>query len=166
MTAHLRPALVNDYIWSAVSTTWKTPREGADQSTAQMSPASTASNTLEKPQVAPAPDYSVLNTDLSEGAPRQLHEVPTFTSALEKRQWAKQHMAGACRMFARLFPDGASGHISLRDPVNPSCFWISTSHPSIHPSIPPDRLPQHRYSKSLASPNRRNPKIHMACTLL
>ncbi|EEH10052.1 predicted protein [Histoplasma capsulatum G186AR] len=34
-------------------------------------------------------------------------------------------MAGAFRIFAKLgFADGASGHISLRDPVNPNYFWI------------------------------------------
>ncbi|KAL4949879.1 class II aldolase and Adducin domain-containing protein [Aspergillus filifer] len=35
-------------------------------------------------------------------------------------------MAGAFRVFAKLgFADGASGHISLRDPVDPETFWIN-----------------------------------------
>ncbi|KAL4940184.1 hypothetical protein BDV06DRAFT_213712 [Aspergillus oleicola] len=35
-------------------------------------------------------------------------------------------MAGAFRIFAKLgFADGASGHISLRDPVDPETFWIN-----------------------------------------
>ncbi|KAK0618755.1 Meiotically up-regulated gene 14 protein [Lasiodiplodia hormozganensis] len=35
-------------------------------------------------------------------------------------------MAGAFRIFAKLgFADGASGHISLRDPVEPDTFWIN-----------------------------------------
>ncbi|KAL4877770.1 class II aldolase and Adducin domain-containing protein [Aspergillus karnatakaensis] len=35
-------------------------------------------------------------------------------------------MAGAFRIFAKLgFADGASGHISLRDPINPKTFWIN-----------------------------------------
>ncbi|QSS55302.1 hypothetical protein I7I53_03151 [Histoplasma capsulatum var. duboisii H88] len=35
-------------------------------------------------------------------------------------------MAGAFRIFAKLrFADGASGRISLRDPVNPNYFWIN-----------------------------------------
>ncbi|KAG5290999.1 hypothetical protein I7I50_00924 [Histoplasma capsulatum G186AR] len=37
-------------------------------------------------------------------------------------------MAGAFRIFAKLgFADGASGHISLRDPVNPNYFWIGNA---------------------------------------
>ncbi|KAG5300846.1 class II aldolase/adducin domain protein [Histoplasma ohiense] len=37
-------------------------------------------------------------------------------------------MADAFRMFSKLgFADGASGHISLRDPVNPNYFWISNA---------------------------------------
>lgn len=35
-------------------------------------------------------------------------------------------MAGAFRIFAKLgFADGGSGHISLRDPVQPDTFWIN-----------------------------------------
>ncbi|OJJ50347.1 hypothetical protein ASPZODRAFT_58076 [Penicilliopsis zonata CBS 506.65] len=35
-------------------------------------------------------------------------------------------MAGAFRIFAKLgYADGASGHISLRDPLRPDCFWIN-----------------------------------------
>ncbi|KAJ4368745.1 hypothetical protein N0V83_005827 [Neocucurbitaria cava] len=35
-------------------------------------------------------------------------------------------MAGAFRIFAKLgFADGGSGHISLRDPVQPNTFWIN-----------------------------------------
>ncbi|RAH42913.1 class II aldolase and Adducin domain-containing protein [Aspergillus brunneoviolaceus CBS 621.78] len=35
-------------------------------------------------------------------------------------------MAGAFRIFAHLgYADGGSGHISLRDPVEPSTFWIN-----------------------------------------
>jgi hypothetical protein len=57
----------------------------------------------------------------------KLHEIPTFTDKYAERQWAKEHMAGAFRIFAKKgFNDGAGGHISLRDPVRPDCFWIST----------------------------------------
>ncbi|KAL5410230.1 hypothetical protein PMIN03_005534 [Paraphaeosphaeria minitans] len=35
-------------------------------------------------------------------------------------------MAGAFRVFAKLgFADGGSGHISLRDPIQPNTFWIN-----------------------------------------
>ncbi len=56
----------------------------------------------------------------------RLHVIPTFTDKYAERQWAKEHMAGAFRIFAKLgYSDGAGGHISLRDPVRPDCFWIS-----------------------------------------
>lgn len=55
-----------------------------------------------------------------------LWSIPTFEDKYAERQWAKEHMAGAFRVFAKLgYTDGAGGHISLRDPVRPDCFWIS-----------------------------------------
>jgi hypothetical protein len=67
---------------------------------------------------------SVLNWKIASTTP--LHHIPTFTDKYAERQWAKQHMAAAFRTFARLgWADGASGHISLRDPVNPENFWIN-----------------------------------------
>lgn len=67
---------------------------------------------------------SVLNWKLSNTEP--LHHIPTFTDKYAEREWAKQHMAAAFRTFARLgWADGASGHISLRDPVSPENFWIN-----------------------------------------
>jgi ribulose-5-phosphate 4-epimerase/fuculose-1-phosphate aldolase len=57
---------------------------------------------------------------------KALHHIPVFNDKYEERKWAKNHMAAAFRTFARLgYADGASGHISLRDPVNPDCFWIN-----------------------------------------
>ena len=54
--------------------------------------------------------------------------IPTFSDKYAERQWAKELMAGAFRVFAKLgYADGAGGHISLRDPVRPDCFWISES---------------------------------------
>lgn len=69
-------------------------------------------------------DDGVLNWNVSKT--EGLHKIPTFTDKQAERLWAKQHMAAAFRTFARLgWADGASGHISLRDPVNPEWFWIN-----------------------------------------
>jgi hypothetical protein len=69
-------------------------------------------------------DDGVLNWNV--GRIEGLHQIPTFTDKEKERTWAKQHMAVAFRTFARLgWADGASGHISLRDPVNPEWFWIN-----------------------------------------
>lgn len=85
--------------------------------------------TAQPPQAAtPKPSTSgVLNWNVSNGAaPSALHVIPTFTDKHAERAWAKQHMAAAFRTFARLdYADGASGHVSLRDPVDPELFWIS-----------------------------------------
>lgn len=52
--------------------------------------------------------------------------VPKFTDPYKKRQWQLEHMAGAFRVFARKgFTEGTSGHISVRDPVDPTTFWIN-----------------------------------------
>jgi hypothetical protein len=74
---------------------------------------------------------------------RPIHQTPTFTDKYAERRWAKEQMAGAFRVFARLgWADGTAGHISLRgilidpdmvleidekypDPVHPDLFWIS-----------------------------------------
>ena len=52
--------------------------------------------------------------------------IPQIDDPYRKRQWQLQHMAGAFRVFARRgFTEGTSGHISVRDPVDPSTFWIN-----------------------------------------
>lgn len=52
--------------------------------------------------------------------------MPRIEDPYKKRQWQLDHMAGAFRVFARKgFTEGTAGHISVRDPVNPSTFWIN-----------------------------------------
>ncbi|CAI7602441.1 unnamed protein product [Penicillium viridicatum] len=52
--------------------------------------------------------------------------IPDIKDPYAKRQWQLEHMAGAFRVFARKgYTEGGSGHISLRDPVDPSTFWIN-----------------------------------------
>lgn len=51
---------------------------------------------------------------------------PTFTDPYKERRWMLEHMAGAFRVFARKgFTEGSAGHISIRDPVDPTTFWIN-----------------------------------------
>lgn len=70
---------------------------------------------------------SILNTaHKKDGGVVRLHRIPEFTTKEGKRQWQLQQMAGAFRVFAKLgYADGGSGHISLRDPVQPDTFWIN-----------------------------------------
>ncbi|RKP29980.1 arad-like aldolase/epimerase [Metschnikowia bicuspidata] len=54
------------------------------------------------------------------------HPIPEFNTKEEERDWAKQHVAAAFRVFARKgYTGGVAGHISLRDPINPNTFWIN-----------------------------------------
>lgn len=52
--------------------------------------------------------------------------MPKIEDPYKKRRWQLEHMAGAFRVFARKgFTEGTAGHISVRDPVDPSTFWIN-----------------------------------------
>lgn len=52
--------------------------------------------------------------------------IPKIDDLYKKRQWQLEHMAGAFRVFARKgYTEGTSGHISVRDPIDPSTFWIN-----------------------------------------
>ncbi|KAL6358747.1 hypothetical protein LRP88_08939 [Fusarium phalaenopsidis] len=52
--------------------------------------------------------------------------IPKIEDPYQKRQWQLEHMAGAFRVFSRMgFTEGAAGHISVRDPVDPTTFWIN-----------------------------------------
>lgn len=52
--------------------------------------------------------------------------IPKIHDPYKKRQWQLEHMAGAFRVFARKgYTEGTSGHISVRDPVDPTTFWIN-----------------------------------------
>lgn len=54
------------------------------------------------------------------------HPIPQFTDLHEKRKWMLQHLAGAFRVFARNgYTEGSAGHISIRDPIDTSTFWIN-----------------------------------------
>src|SRR5690606_30323444 len=51
---------------------------------------------------------------------------PTFDSVDEERVHRKQRLAGALRVFGRLgFGEGVAGHITVRDPEFPDCFWVN-----------------------------------------
>ncbi|KAH7173725.1 class II aldolase/adducin N-terminal [Fusarium flagelliforme] len=73
------------------------------------------------------PGQSILNTaKAQDGSVKRIHKIPVFTTKEETRKWQLEQMAAAFRVFAKLgYADGSSGHISLRDPVDPDTFWIN-----------------------------------------
>ncbi|QLG72298.1 hypothetical protein HG535_0C06530 [Zygotorulaspora mrakii] len=53
-------------------------------------------------------------------------DIPTFTNPQEKRTWMLQHMAGMLRIFGRKgYSEGVAGHVTIVDPVDPTCYWIN-----------------------------------------
>ncbi len=51
---------------------------------------------------------------------------PTFVTVEDERAERKQKLAGALRIFGRLgFGEGVAGHITVRDPEFPDCFWVN-----------------------------------------
>lgn len=49
-----------------------------------------------------------------------------FATVEEERLERKQKLAGALRIFGRLgFAEGVAGHITVRDPEFPDCFWVN-----------------------------------------
>ncbi|PPR03538.1 hypothetical protein CVT24_007024 [Panaeolus cyanescens] len=51
---------------------------------------------------------------------------PTFPSKLEEREFLKFRLAQAFRIFGNLgYNEGVAGHITLRDPIDPTSFWVN-----------------------------------------
>jgi len=51
---------------------------------------------------------------------------PTFNSKTEERGYLKFRLAQAFRIFANLgYTEGVAGHITVRDPIKPDCFWVN-----------------------------------------
>ncbi len=78
---------------------------------------------------APADGVATRMIDGVELTPRQvgLDLLPkTFDSVADERLERKQKLAGALRIFGRLgFGEGVAGHITVRDPEFPDCFWVN-----------------------------------------
>lgn len=53
-------------------------------------------------------------------------EMPSFLSLEEERRYGKEHLVGACRMFAKQkFDYGFAGHLTLRDPEHKNLYWTN-----------------------------------------
>ncbi|KAK4690391.1 hypothetical protein P7C71_g6387, partial [Lecanoromycetidae sp. Uapishka_2] len=51
---------------------------------------------------------------------------PTFKDKHEEREYLKGRLAAAFRIFGKYgFDEGVAGHITLRDPVDPTTFWVN-----------------------------------------
>jgi len=51
---------------------------------------------------------------------------PKFDDKYEEREYLKGRLAAAFRIFGKYgFDEGLAGHITLRDPVDPTTFWVN-----------------------------------------
>ncbi|KAJ6608903.1 class II aldolase/adducin domain-containing protein [Mycena sp. CBHHK59/15] len=51
---------------------------------------------------------------------------PMFAMKLEEREFLKFRLAQAIRIFGnRGYDEGVAGHITVRDPICPDCFWVN-----------------------------------------
>ncbi|MGA7952963.1 MAG: class II aldolase/adducin family protein [Gloeobacterales cyanobacterium] len=51
---------------------------------------------------------------------------PTFDRVEDERRHRQERLAAAFRLFARYgFNEGIAGHITVRDPEFPDCFWVN-----------------------------------------
>jgi len=53
-------------------------------------------------------------------------DAPEFETVEQERRHRKQRLAAALRLFGRLgYDEGVAGHITVRDPERPDCFWVN-----------------------------------------
>jgi ribulose-5-phosphate 4-epimerase/fuculose-1-phosphate aldolase len=51
---------------------------------------------------------------------------PSFESPLDERRHRQERLAAAFRLFAKFgFEEGVAGHITARDPIEPTTFWVN-----------------------------------------
>ena len=76
--------------------------------------------------VRPTPDRSGNGNDGAYGALFGHLALPTFASVQDERLHRKQRLAAGFRLFAEFgFDEGASGHVTARDPEYPHTFWVN-----------------------------------------
>jgi ribulose-5-phosphate 4-epimerase/fuculose-1-phosphate aldolase len=60
------------------------------------------------------------------GRAKNLVGPPSFESVEEERRHRKERLAASFRLFAKFgFDEGVAGHITVRDPERPDCFWVN-----------------------------------------
>lgn len=93
-------------------------------------PTQTAPSTgLNGPDAQPlstAPHEPKVNSQTAVAQMIKFPAPPTFTDKHEERAYLKGRLALAFRIFGKLgYDEGVAGHITLRDPVDPTTFWVN-----------------------------------------
>jgi hypothetical protein len=77
------------------------------------------------PPTSKAPEYTSGDPSLA-FIPDETTSPPVFTDKYAERNYLKHRLAIAFRIFAQFgFAEGVAGHITVRDPVDPSSFWVN-----------------------------------------
>ncbi|KAH0839121.1 hypothetical protein AYO21_04715 [Fonsecaea monophora] len=73
-----------------------------------------------------APNEPKLKQGNAEVQMQKFPSPPRFTDKYEEREYLKGRLALAFRLFGKFgFDEGVAGHITLRDPVDPTTFWVN-----------------------------------------
>ena len=73
-----------------------------------------------------APLEPGLSKSAARGQMARMPAIPTFADKYEEREYSKGRLAAAFRIFGKYgFDEGVAGHITLRDPVDPTTFWVN-----------------------------------------
>lgn len=68
----------------------------------------------------------VLESGLTDKQGNRFPSPPKFADKYQEREYQKGRLALAFRIFAKFgFDEGVAGHITLRDPVEPTSFWVN-----------------------------------------
>ncbi|KUL81387.1 hypothetical protein ZTR_09862 [Talaromyces verruculosus] len=79
-----------------------------------------------RPQVGPQPTEGSAVFNPSGDMAGKVAGPPIFSNKEKEREYQKGRLALAFRIFAKLgFDEGVAGHITLRDPISPDCFWVN-----------------------------------------
>jgi len=86
---------------------------------------STHQNGSSEPSVT-APLEPGLSTEQAKVQMPKFPGPPKFEDKYEEREYLKGRLAAAFRIFGKFgFDEGVAGHITLRDPVDPTTFWVN-----------------------------------------
>lgn len=87
-----------------------------------MAPSATST---EAPAAGKAQEHKSGDPSLAFGRDEQ-SLPPTFKDKHEEQKFLKHRLALAYRVFAKFgFAEGVAGHITVRDPVDPTSFWVN-----------------------------------------
>jgi len=85
------------------------------------------SQTYTEPSIKSAPQEAGLDSKKAGVQKSNYPKLPTFKDKYEERRYLKRRLALAFRIFGKNgFDEGVAGHITVRDPVDPSTFWVNS----------------------------------------